>query len=192
AEAVARGDVPRTLAGMWTDAPLPPWWMDLFHLSDENLERTRARVQAAGDGGLRAVCAVLDPRFGEPPVPYASTAAREHASWMLASVARPELGPWLMETLLRNRGEDATASRLATALVACGPSCGPSACAEYARTEEGDPLRAWLADVVAHCGARTDDSLAVLVDYLRADPIHAGELLAYYGDAAGAPALLVE
>jgi SEC-C motif-containing protein len=174
------------------DAPLPPWWRDLLSPSQSVRVSLGDAVVAAGDSGLRAVCAVLDPRFAKRPIPQASTDGRVFCASLLSRFARPELIPWMFELLVAGDGEDPISPELADALAACGSAAGEEAVARFADSEPGDLLRPWLAEIVAHAGHRSDEALAALVAYLHDDPIHGAQLLADYGDASAVEALTME
>ena len=176
---------------MKIDAPLPPWWRDVFTFTFPVPQAVADKIAAAGDSGLRAVCAVLDPEFGDRPVPRPTADARTFCAEILARFARPELVPWLFELMDRDP-EDPIVPQLADPLAACGAPAVAIACDRFARSEPGDALRPWLADIAAHGGVRSDDVLAVLVTYLTVDPVHAGQLLIDYGDSSAVPALLLE
>jgi hypothetical protein len=181
---------------MRIDAPLPSWWRELFKASDDTSPDTQGAlidaVTAAGDGGLRALCAVLDPALAERPAPGATPRAREFCAWMLARFARPELVPWLFGRIDELGADDPVVPYLADALAACGADAATEACRRFADAAPGEPVRPWLAEVVARAGVRTDESLAVLVSYLADDPMHASRLLAAYGDPAALRAMLLE
>jgi len=175
---------------MRLDAPLPPWWRDLFALSDPVPESLKDKIGAAGDGGLRAVWAVIDPRFGERPVPHATDLARRYCVWVLSQLARPDHVPRLVEEMRSRGGDDPVTVQLSEALAACGPDGAAAACEWFAETEPGDPIRPWLADVAAHAGVRTEESLAVLLIHMQDDPINAALLLTDYGDPSAVAALV--
>ncbi len=177
---------------MRLDAPLPPWWRDLFALSDPIPDSLKDTIAAAGDGGLRAVWAVIDPRFGERPVPHATDLARQYCVWVLSQLARPDHVPRLLEEMRSRGGEDPITVYLSDALAACGPAGAVAACEWFAETERGDPVRPWLAEVAAHAGVRTDESLAVLLTHLQDDPINAARLMTDYGDPSVVSVLLAE
>jgi len=177
---------------MRIDAPLPPWWRDLFALSDPVPDSLQEKIAAAGDGGLRAVWAVIDPRFGERPVPHATDLARRYCVWVLSKLARPDHVPRLLEEMRSRGGDDPVTMGLSEALAACGPTGAAAACEWFAETEPGDPIRPWLADVAAHGGVRSDESLAVLLIHLQDDPINGARLLTDYGDPSAVAALVSE
>jgi len=181
---------------MHIDAPLPPWWRELGNVSDDTSPGTREAlvksVEEAGDGGLRAICAVFDSRLGDGRPVHATPDARAFCAWMLARIARPGLAPWLFGRIDELGADDPVVPHIADALAACGAESVAEACRRFADAGPEDPVRPWLAEVVAHAGARSDESLAVLVSYLAADPMHAARLLAAYGDPSALPAIVLE
>jgi hypothetical protein len=176
---------------MRIDAELPPWWREVFEFTAPIPDAVADKVSAAGDGGLRAVCAVLDPAFGERPVPRPTQDARGFCAKILIRFARPGLVPWMLH-LVRRQPDDHVVPYLADSLAACGSAATDAACASFADSEPGDPIRPWLAEIAAHAGSRTDEALAVLVLYLQDDPVHAAQLLADYGDPAAVAPLVME
>lgn len=176
---------------MRIDAELPPWWREVFAFTAPVPVEVADKISAAGESGLRAVCAVLDPAFAVRPVPRPTEDARGFSAKILSRFARPELVPW-MSGLMSADPFDPIVPYLADALAACGSAAVDFACGQFADSERGDALRPWLAQIAAHGGVRTDAALAVLVSYLQDDPLHASELLHDYGDPAAVGALLVE
>jgi hypothetical protein len=174
------------------DAPLPPWWRELFTVSYPIPKKVAEAIVDAGDGGLRAVCAVFDPELAERPVPLATGDALDFCGRMLQRFARPSLVPWLEERLRLDVDDGSRAGQLVDALAACGAPAVESACRWFAGTEPGDEFRPWLADVAARGGVRSDEAFAVVVSHFQDDPIHGAELLRDYGDPAALPALLAE
>jgi hypothetical protein len=138
------------------------------------------------------VWAVIDPRFGERPVPHPTDFARRYCVWVLSQLARPDHVPRLLEEMRSRGGDDPVTVYLSEALAACGPTGAAAACGWFAETEPGDPIRPWLADVAAHAGVRTDESLAVLLIHLQDDPINGARLLTDYGDRSAVAALVSE
>lgn len=172
------------------DAPLPPWWRDIFRLTDPVHKSVKETVLASGDSGLRVLAAVFQRELGELPVPRPSQVAPYFAAHLFSDFARPELGPWLLDLMQRLGGDDPLTEILGQAVAACGPEVVAETCARFAATEPGDPLRPWLAEAVAAGGARSPEALAVLIRHLEDDPMHGAQLVADYGDAAAVPALL--
>lgn len=175
---------------MWQTAPLPVWWRDTFRITQWPTDAEIAAVLTAGDSGVRAMFAVIDPAYGERPVPQSGPTAREFAVAALGLFRREDLIEPLFAYIDRPACDESLFQPLAGAIAACGPAAAHGAVSRFLRTEPGDPMRAWWAEIAANCGARDDGCLAVVVTYLREQPIHGAFLAKVLRDERAVPALL--
>lgn len=172
------------------DAPLPPWWRDLFSFGSPVPDGVSDKIRSAGESGLRALLAVLDEDFGERPVPRAGPDARTFAAFLLAEFAHEGRLPLFWRLADRMESHDPALVGICAAIAACGPSAGPSAIDRFVACAPDDPRTPLLAEIVAGCGHRSPEALAVVVHAIAVEPHSASELAVRYGDPAAIPALL--